>query len=185
MTSRLAAISEAIPELCAKKSLPLRDLKKAVEKCLVWNFEVYPLVEHASTLPAPPGTPEMFGTMNITGVHKATWLPRTATPNIDFLCINSCNDSTIYITSRVRFCLIAGCHECTVIMAAVSEMCTIHNCEKISVHVAARSFKMENCVDATAYLYCHMPPILTGDTRGIKMAPFNVLYSKMPEVLEC
>merc|ERR1740121_1542987 len=29
-----------------------------------------------------------------------------------------------------------------------------------------------------------MPPILTGDTRGIKLAPFNVLYSKMTEVLE-
>merc|ERR1712113_396325 len=54
----------------------------------------------------------------------------------------------------------------------------------MGIHVAAHSFKMENSIDSSAYLYCHLPPILTGDTRGIKLAPFNVLYSNMSKVLQ-
>jgi hypothetical protein len=33
-------------------------------------------------------------------------------------------------------------------------------------------------------VYCHVPPILSGDTRGINLAPFNVLYSGMDAALE-
>merc|ERR1712113_94 len=54
----------------------------------------------------------------------------------------------------------------------------------MGIHVAAHSFKMENSVDSSAYLYCHVPPILTGDTRGIKLAPFNILYSQISQVLQ-
>jgi len=69
-------------------------------------------------------------------------------------------------------------------MGPVSALCTIQHCEKISVHVAAHCFKMENSIDSSAYLYCKIPPILTGDTRGIKLAPYNVLHSQMGALLQ-
>jgi len=173
-------LSESVPDLIVRKSLPLKDLRKWVETNLTWNDKLYPAVEHGASS-TDVGLARL---VNISGLHKTTWFQRPSQPTTDFLNITSCTDCVIYITSHARFCLIAGCHECTVVMCAVSGVCTIQNCEKISVHVAAHCFKMENSIDSSAYLYSHVPPILTGDTRGIKLAPFNVIYSQMASVLQ-
>jgi len=181
LTQPVQKISEAIPELNTKRSMPLKELRKAVDKALVWNEEIYPVAEQQSS-PAQ-ALPSTAGSVNVCGLTKTTWFQRPPNSGIEFLNITSCTDCTIYVTSRVRFCLIAGCHECTVVMAAVSGLCSIQNCEKMSVHVAAHCFKMENSIDSSAYLFCHVPPVLTGDTRGIKLAPYNVMYSQLNTVL--
>lgn len=179
LTHPFAKISEAVPELVSKKTMPVKELRKYVEKNLVWNDEVYGTGE---SLVSPDVV--LMKTVNITGINKTTWFQRSAKAEVEFLNIVSCNDCAIYITSPARFCLITGCHDCTIIMCGVSILCTIQNCEKISVHVAAHCFKMENSIDSSAFLFCHLPPVLTGDTRGIKLAPFNVLYSQMSNVLQ-
>lgn len=179
-TQPLARISEGIPELYSKKTMALKELRKAVDKFLVWNDEIYSVSE--ASHPAQ-GLPSTSGSVNVCGLTKATWFQRPPNAGIEFLNITSCTDCAIYVTSRVRFCLIAGCHECTIILSAVSGLCSIQNCEKISVHVAAHCFKMENSIDSSAFLFCHVPPVLTGDTRGIKLAPYNVMYSQLNTVL--
>lgn len=176
--------SEGVPELCSKRSLPLKELRRAFEKNLVWNEEIYPAVE--PTQHSPAGLAPETGvakTVNISGLTKQTWFQNPKDTEIQFLNITSCTDCTIYITSRVHFCLIAGCHECTIVMSAVSALCTINHCEKISTHTAAHCFKMENSTDSSAFLFCHISPILTGDTRGIKLAPFNVLSQGLTATL--
>jgi len=180
LTFPVARISEAIPELYSKKSMPVKDLRKHVEKSLMWNDEVYGNGEAMLSNINTASTKAV----NISGMMKTTWFQRPQGQEIEFLNISSCNECAIYITSPARFCLITGCHDCTIIMCAVSALCTLQNCEKISVHVAAHCFKMENSIDSSAFLFCHLPPILTGDTRGIKLAPFNVLYSQMSHVLQ-
>mmetsp|Transcript_12924 Transcript_12924/g.36849 ORF Transcript_12924/g.36849 Transcript_12924/m.36849 type:complete len:519 (-) Transcript_12924:100-1656(-) len=180
MTQPVTRISEAVPELYSKKSMPLKDLRKAVAGCLVWNDQIYALADQSQPAQALPST---AGSVNVCGLNKTTWFQRPPNSGIEFLNITSCTDCVIYVTSRVRFCLISGCHECTIIMSAVSGLCSIQNCEKISVHVAAHCFKMENSIDSSAYLFCHVPPVLTGDTRGIKLAPYNVMYSQLSSVL--
>merc|ERR1711871_1494967 len=49
---------------------------------------------------------------------------------------------------------------------------------------ATQCFKMENCIELSAYVYCKTPPIMPGDTRGIKLAPYNVIYSEATARLE-
>lgn len=183
LSQPLTKLSEAIPDLVSRRSLPLKELRRAVEKMLVWNDQLYTPVEHSLGVQASiePGMPRTY---TVAGQSKTTWFQRPSDGDIDLLSITSCNECTIYVTGHARFCLVAGCHDCTIIMAAVSGLCTIHNCEKISIHVAAHCFKMENSIDSSAYLYCHVPPVLTGDTRGIKLAPFNVLYSNMTAALQ-
>eukprot|EP00927_Polykrikos_kofoidii_P008512 TRINITY_DN13531_c0_g3_i1.p1 TRINITY_DN13531_c0_g3~~TRINITY_DN13531_c0_g3_i1.p1 ORF type:complete len:550 (+),score=94.77 TRINITY_DN13531_c0_g3_i1:140-1789(+) len=180
----LKRLSEAVPELCTKKSMPMKDLRKYVEKTLVWNDEIYPSGDTCSHSPSQPFDVAVGRTLNISGMSKTTWFQRPQSGEVDFLNITSCTDCIIYITFQVRLCLIAGCHECTIVMGPVSALCTVQNCEKISTHCAAHSFKMENCIDSCAFLYCKIPPILTGDTRGIKLAPYNVLYSTIGELLQ-
>lgn len=171
----LKRLSEVVPSLVDKKSMPYKDLRQWVDTNLMWNETIYGAAD------ANPRSTEK--TVNVSNLNKTTWFQKPGDTEVEFINITSCTDCVIYITSAPRFCLIAGCHDCTVIMTAVSAMCSIQNCEKISVHVAAHSFKMENSIDSSAYVYCHVPPILTGDTRGIKLAPFNVLYSQMNTVL--
>jgi len=174
----LKTLSEGVPELAAKKAMAPKELRKLVEKTIVWNDEVYP----SGDTPATAAPLEALGgkTLNISGMNKSTWFQRPSSREFDFLNITSCNDCTIYITFRSRLCLIVGCHECTIIIGPMVTLCTIQNCEKISVHVATQCFKMENSTDSSAYLYCKKKPILTGDTRGIKLAPYNVLCSEKP-----
>jgi len=173
-------ISEANPDLLSKRTLPAKDLQRWAESVLVWNDELYPSVEQPTT----PALVEPWGaTISIAGMSKATWFQRPSSTAIEYINITSCTDCVIYIISNSRFCLIDGCHDCTIIMPGVSAVCSVKHCEKISIHVAAHCFKIENSIDSSAHIYCHVPPILSGDTRGIKLAPFNVLYSKMDALL--
>jgi len=178
----LRRLSEAIPELL-EQPLPMLDIKRAVDKILVWNEEIYTSTDAAAGGQAN-GAVGALKVVNISALSRTTWFQRPANGDIDVLSITGCTECTIYVTGQTRFCFVAGCSDCTIIVAAVSGLCTLHNCEKISIHAAAHCFKMENSIDSSAYLYCHIPPILTGDTRGIKLAPFNVLYSELGEALE-
>jgi len=172
------ALSEAVPDYAGKKSMPFNDLRKWADDNLVWNDEVYAPIEGS-----PSKSVGRAKTLSVSGLSKTTWFQKPGETEAEYLNITSCNDCVLYVTAAPRFCLISGCHECTIIMLAVSALCTIQNSEKVSVHVAAHCFKMENCIDSSAYVYCRVPPILTGDTRGIKLAPYNVLYSQANEVL--
>jgi len=176
-TQPLWKLSDALPELASKSSMPTAELRKAVVKLLCWNEEIY------TTDVAKDGLEPRAKTLNISNVLRGIWFHRPHNAEIEYLNIADCKDSTIYVTARIRYCLITGCESTTIILGGVSTICTTHNCEKVSVHVAAHCYKMENCIDTSAYLYCHIPPIITGDTRGIKLAPYNVLHSHMASVL--
>lgn len=174
----LKNLVEAVPDFAVKKSIPFQDLRKWVDDNLAWNSEVYSPIEPSTA--KSTGRPK---TVNVSGLSKTTWFQRSPNTEAEYLNITSCTDCVIYVTSPPRFCLVSGCHECTIIMVAVSALCTIQNSEKVSVHLAAHCFKMENCIDSSAYVYCRVPPILTGDTRGIKLAPYNTLYSQAENIL--
>lgn len=171
-------VSEAIPGLTGGATVTPTHLRGIVEKCLVWNEEVYTFDVASQTQVSSSKA------INIMSLTKTTWFQRPAAASIDYLNVTGCTDCCIYVMGSIRFCLVAGCHDCTIVLGGVSTLCTIQNCEKISVHVAAHCFKMENSIDSSAYLYCHVAPILTGDTRGIELAPYNVLYSQLEYVLE-
>lgn len=175
LSQPLDQVGEAVPEFEINPAMPFMELRKVVEKSLVWNDEVY-------SLEPTPATPSR--TVNVTGMSKSTWFYRPSSVKAEYLNISGCNDCAIYVTQGVRFCLVANCHDCSIILGAVSAVCTIQNCEKISVHVAAHSFKMESCIDSSAYLFGHLPPIISGDSRGVKLAPYNVMYSALDEQLE-
>jgi len=177
-TSPLWRASEAMPEFAQKGSLPIAEVKKQALKILTWNDDVY-TTNNAQPIPEP-----VSKTLNVLNLHKATWFHRPHNAEIDYLNIVDCKDSTIYVTARIAFCLISGCEGSTIVLGAVSTLCTAQNCEKVTIHVAAHCYKMENCVDTSSYLYCHIPPIITGDTRGVKLAPYNVLHSRLDACLE-
>lgn len=174
-----AQLAEAMPDLQSKGSVSCKDIKQWLDSKLMWNEDVYGIPDTLLSR----GADSVGTSINVSGLSKMTWFQKPSDTNCEFMSITSCTDCVIYLTSPVRFCHVAGCHDCTIIMVAVSAVCTLQQCEKTSVHVAAHSFKMVNCIDSSAYLFCHVPPLLTGDTRGIKLAPFNVLHSQITPLL--
>ncbi|CAE8694231.1 unnamed protein product, partial [Polarella glacialis] len=130
-TQPLFKLSEALPDLVSAASLPPVEVRKAVQKLLVWNDDFY------ARDGAQPVQEPSAKTLNIMGVNKATWFHRPHNAEIEFLNIVDCKDSAFYVTARVRFCLISGCDGTNVILGGVSTLCTAFNCEKVSIHVAA------------------------------------------------
>jgi len=173
-------LSEAVPAYASKKTMPLKELANWAEANIMWNDEVY---TH-NDLGVTKGRGKSK-TVSVCNLNKSTWFQRHqgGASDAEYLNITSCTDCVVYVTTPPRFCHVSGCTDCTIIMVAVSSMCTIQNSEKVTVHVATPCFKMENCTDSSAYVYCRIPPILTGDTRGIKLAPFNVMYSETTNTL--
>ena len=101
------------------------------------------------------------------------------------LTINGCEESNIYIDSAVGSVLIHSCVNCTIFIAAVGKTATIEKCEGTTVIVAANQLRIGNCVDTLVHSYTpKMPPIIYGDTRNLKLAPLNVMYSHFLEHLK-
>ena len=95
-----------------------------------------------------------------------------------------CEESHIYIDSMVSCLLVSSCINCTIFVAAVSKTATIEKCENVTLIVAANQLRIGNCIDSLVHSYTHKhPPIVYGDTRNLRMAPHNVMYSNLPNHL--
>lgn len=48
---------------------------------------------------------------------------------------------------------------------------------QVTLHARANVVKIDNCIDCVCYINCREAPILCGDTRGLKLAPCNILMT--------
>eukprot|EP00435_Cladocopium_sp_Y103_P051455 s1338_g16.t1 len=109
-TQPLWKLSDALPELASKSSMPTAELRKAVVKLLCWNEDIY------TTDVAKDGLEPRAKTLNISNVLRGIWFHRPHNAEIEYLNIADCKDSTIYVTARIRYCLITGCENTTIIL---------------------------------------------------------------------
>ena len=102
---------------------------------------------------------------------------------ISSLYIVNCSDTSIYIAEEVQNVSIIGCIDCEIYLMAVTGSCTLSYSDKVVVRAVTRSMRIENSTDCFGYIYTTRSIVLTGDTRGITLAPFNVLYSAHESLL--
>ena len=95
------------------------------------------------------------------------------------LRISGCTDSTIYALCPVQYCLIQGCTNCTILVGAVGRMIRLDKCEDTKVVVACKRITVNSCHDCALFLGTNRPPYLTGDTRGIQVAPYCTRYERL------
>ncbi|MGB1599092.1 MAG: hypothetical protein ACPIOQ_40460 [Promethearchaeia archaeon] len=91
--------------------------------------------------------------------------------------IQQCSDSFIYITGPLARVVISGCSNCTILIAAAS-LVTIESCERLKVTVGCRRLHVTNSVDSTLYILTNRHPILLGENHDLVLAPFNALMSE-------
>lgn len=111
--------------------------------------------------------------------NKATLLePMIEEPQVP-LSINivNCNETTVYIPHASQFVTLVGCTDCEIVALAVTGGVVLNSCDRVTVRVVTGSLRFENSTDCVAYAYTQRAIALSGDTRGITLAPFNVICS--------
>lgn len=87
--------------------------------------------------------------------------------------VNDCDNAYIYLTERMNSLYIANCRNVT-IFCHHAKICTLVQCERVSLHLLCDFVKLDNCIDCTCYVATKLPPLVCGDSRGLKLAPLNV-----------
>jgi hypothetical protein len=166
-TKRLSSLYDGDWE-CESKlgedTMSIAELKRWVEKCLVVNEETNRdaiVVSHKS------------------GGHHTIVVNDDDNKILRNLVIQNCTNVRIHVPGHVRFASVIGCNRCTVLIGAVSKICSVEHCEHVDVTIATRSLRVLNTVHSTLYSFCATRPLLLGDCRSIRLAPHNLIRSKM------
>ena len=59
----------------------------------------------------------------------------------------------------------------------------VSNCERLTLVCAGRRLVICNCLDSIFPVYLTLPPVLAGDNRGCRLAPYNTAYPSLPHDL--
>ena len=92
------------------------------------------------------------------------------------LHVSLCEDSSLYALSASRFAYIAGCTDSTIVLGAVGNVLSIENCERTTIVSVSSRLRICNCVDCVFFTSTTRAPVLSGDNRGLKFAPFNTSF---------
>ncbi len=95
------------------------------------------------------------------------------------LHINHCHDSFLYILGPVRSACIVGCTDCTILVGSVATSLSVVDCERVKITTCCKRLLTSNCLDTVFYLFTTSSPILVGDNRGCRLAPYNSSYPGM------
>jgi len=103
--------------------------------------------------------------------EAANGLPKRA------LYVQDCSSAHVYALDAYTSCRIWSCSDITIVVGAVAGQILVSDCERVTVVTASRRVTCCNCLDSTFALYTPNPPVLAGDNRGIRIAPYNTNYS--------
>lgn len=68
---------------------------------------------------------------------------------------------------------VAGCSDCTVVVGAAGRLVRLERCDKVSLLALCARLVVLNCHDCGLWLGTPRPPLLVGDCRFLRLAPFN------------
>ena len=97
--------------------------------------------------------------------------------------VSGCSDSHMYLLQPFEHATISACSGCTIVVGAVAGLLHVVDCERTTITSAARRVLVSNCYDVTHYIFTPSPPLLVGDNRNCKFAPYNTYYDGMRDDL--
>lgn len=117
----------------------------------------------------PPSSPTLKHSVSTLLQESSTY------PTVLFADLTECQ---IYFLKRARHVKIKGCTDTRIVLPGVSGIVTVTGCSNMEIMAAAGSFKIENSYEIKLHIYTLTKPILTGDTRGIVIGPYNAIFSQ-------
>ena len=152
---------------------------------LQWNENLYPALDFSA---CPQNNIKRVSNTDsallVTNTCRETILVDDAKlTGIGNAYIANCSDCAIYISVPLTHVSIIGCVDCEIVMMAVTGAITITFSEKVTIRAVTAHIRLENVIDTQLFIHTCRVPLLTGDTRGIVIAPFNVVWSGHEELL--
>ncbi|GAX83934.1 hypothetical protein CEUSTIGMA_g11358.t1 [Chlamydomonas eustigma] len=114
----------------------------------------------------------------VSGVFKGTVVRGESDCPSGQLHITDCHDTVIYALAPLQWVYISGCSDCTIVMGAVGTLLRLDRCDKLQVIAACNRMLASSCHDCSLYLGIQRPPVLMGDNRFLRLAPFNTRYDR-------
>ncbi|KAA8491500.1 TBCC domain-containing protein 1 [Porphyridium purpureum] len=96
------------------------------------------------------------------------------------LRISNCNQCYIYLVAPLSRVSIVGCVECTVFIAGACSLSVI-GCGRVTVIGSAMRVRITNAMDSVFHIATNNRLIMTGDNRGVYLAPYNAQYMLFKE----
>ncbi|GAB0495672.1 hypothetical protein MMPV_006976 [Pyropia vietnamensis] len=96
----------------------------------------------------------------------------TALPDVR---VSDCSDAHIYLLCPVRRLTFVACTDVTLFVAAATSL-SVLSCERVAVHAASRRLLITNTFNSTLYMAVNAAPMVVGDSRGLRFAPYNAVY---------
>lgn len=90
--------------------------------------------------------------------------------------IVGCRDVRIYILTATRYVDVVGCVDSLVVVGAVARQARLVACERTHVVAAASRAVVSSCLSCCFSLYSPFSPLLDGDNRSCRVAPYCAVY---------
>eukprot|EP01054_Gregarina_sp_Poly1_P010727 Gregarina_sp_Poly_1__10726@NODE_814_length_6190_cov_237_531439_g591_i0_p1_GENE_NODE_814_length_6190_cov_237_531439_g591_i0NODE_814_length_6190_cov_237_531439_g591_i0_p1_ORF_typecomplete_len745_score91_44TBCC/PF07986_12/1_9e20CAP_C/PF08603_11/3_6e03CAP_C/PF08603_11/3_2e05_NODE_814_length_6190_cov_237_531439_g591_i01132347 len=99
------------------------------------------------------------------------------------VCVTDCSDCVVFANSAFTEVKIVNVRNCRLVFPCVSGTVSVHFCKNITLHSASVGCLISNAYDVKAYLLTATPPVIVGDTRDLSVAPYNIEFSHLLELL--
>lgn len=140
----------------------------------------YTKVRGSTILLEPLSQPESTAITNDTSLNTSL---ATTTGRLHDVHVSGCSDSHMYLLQPFEHATISACSGCTIVVGAVAGLLHVVDCERTTITSAARRVLVSNCYDVTHNIFTPSPPLLVGDNRNCKFAPYNTYYDGLREDL--
>ena len=101
------------------------------------------------------------------------------------LRVESCDSSSVFVLAVFKSISVIGCRGCNVFCGICSGAARIEHCESCNVQVAAVRLFASNVVDSDIYLLTPKSPLVCGECRCMRLAPFNITAPDLQSLLTC
>ena len=92
------------------------------------------------------------------------------------IVVSGCAGCFVYVLRPSRSVFIIGCSDCTIVLGPSATCVTIENCERTTIVAIGQLVRVSNCLDSIVYMHSPSRPIVSGDSRGVRFAPYNASY---------
>jgi hypothetical protein len=167
------------------KSIKSSALSVRIKSMLQWDENRYPPLDfNSSPFNNIKRVSNTDGALLVSNICKESILiDDTKLMGIRNSYIVNCSDCVIYVSVPLTHVSIIGCVDCEIVMMAVTGAVTVTLSEKVIIRAVTAHIRLENVIDTQLFIHASRVPLLTGDTRGIVIAPFNVVWSGHEELL--
>ncbi len=129
---------------------------------------------------AAPGAPPRPGDCAVEGAAKTTVLLREGDVAPDgAVRLADCHEAVVYVLAPCGLASLVNCVDCTVVVGAAGRAVRLEGCERCCVVAAARHVQVRGCHGGVLHLAAARPPLALGDTRGVRVAPYNTHYDAL------